>query len=85
MRSIYCVLYDDEKKRFDVFGPISDDTMFTESVVKAQQKGLQVHCSTVMSSEVDSIESLIDEGALLGYKYHKGLMQELKIKVSVFL
>lgn len=76
MRSFYCVLYDDSRKLFDVFGPISDDTEFMNSVVDGQNEGLSIHCGTIMASKVRSIGELKVDDDPLGYKYHDGLIKE---------
>lgn len=80
MRRFYCVLYEDDKKIFDVIGPISDDTLFTESVCKAQKRGLNVSCSTVDKSDVKSIDELKRDGDPPGYKYCSGLIKKLGIE-----
>lgn len=81
MKSFYCVLYDDDRKLFDVYGPISDDTLFTNSVVDGQRRGMHIHCGTVMASDVSSIEDLKRDGDPPGFRYHAGLIKELEIQV----
>ena len=80
MRRLYCILYEDEKKLFDVIGPIMDDTLFIESVVKAQQHGLHVHCSTVDASDVFCIEDLKHDGDPPGFKYSDCLIHKLGVE-----
>ena len=80
MNLIYCVLFDDDRKIFDVYGPISNDTRFTDSVCERQNQGLHIHCGTVEANKVNSIEELKKDGDPPGYMYHAGLIKELRIQ-----
>ncbi len=81
MKSFYCILYDEDNKLYDVFGPVLDDTNFVKSVVDGQKRGLHIHCGTVMTSDVGSIEELKKDGDPPGFRYHAGLIKELGIGV----
>lgn len=83
MNYFYCVLYEDDRNLFDVFGPISDDSFFTDLVAKGQLKGMHVRCSTIDASGVESIEDLKHAGDTMGFCYHNGLIQELGFNIEL--
>ena len=73
---MYCVLYDDDIKAYDIAGPIYDDTRFTEMVAEAINKGENIHCSTVWEKDVKSADELKFSDAPEGYKYQGGLFEK---------
>ena len=76
----YCVLFNDDSKLFDIYGPISNNTRFIGSVCKRQNQGLHIHCGTVDANNVNSIEELKKDSDTPGYMYHAGLIKELRIQ-----
>ena len=78
-KRIYCILYDDDIKAFDVAGPVYDDTEFTEKV--AEKNGAKIHCSTVWEKDVKSVEELKRDNDPPGYRYHSGLFEKHGIDI----
>lgn len=45
-RNFWFTIKDNDKKTYDVTGPISDDTAYLNTVVEAQRNGFEITCDT---------------------------------------
>jgi hypothetical protein len=57
LKPFVMVIADHDKEEFSVEGPMSDDTEWTEAVVKAQATGRNINCSTSTVSVTQAAES----------------------------
>lgn len=66
-RSCFLLLVDHDTRRFNVIGPVADDSDWNARVVEAQRAGRRVNCST---SESQSEQDIVDSyTADYGYTY----------------
>lgn len=80
-KTMYCILYDDDIKGFDIAGPIEDDTEFMMQVSEAARNGINIHCSTAWTSEVNSVQELKKNNDPPEYQYCEGLFEKHGISV----
>ncbi len=67
MKQFFVILYDDDRRAFNVCGPICDDTNITNKTVELQKKR-NVRCNTVDAnncSKDDLIKNTIEQLAYI--------------------
>lgn len=64
-RAFYVIFKDDDKKEFNILGPMSDDTQITDKTVAAQKAGQNVNV------DIQPIDKLIKMVSVHGYSYTK--------------
>jgi len=76
LRYFLLIYYDDDRQKFNVTGPISDDEDVTEKTVSFQRQGRRYRISTTNSEtdkgKVPSVQKVIDQG-VEGYTYDSDL------------
>jgi len=65
------VIYDDNNRKMDVWGPSLDDTILTNNVAEMIRAGMKVHCQTA------DIKYPKEEIKLFGYEIENNLYQRL--------
>ena len=61
MKTYYFIVKNNDTKQFNVFGPVADDTAYTNTVADLQRSGEPISCFTV---EADSIQSRVGVQAI---------------------
>ena len=64
----YFVIYDDDKKLFNISSPVNDDTELTNLIAQEIRKGRNIHCSTtaVTAKTYDDLKKSCND---IGYRY----------------
>lgn len=74
-RRFRLILVDREQRIFNIVGPMTDDTDWTNKVVEEQQKGRQVNCQTVSAEE--TTEEIAERYAeATGYEFSQDLIMD---------
>lgn len=71
MNRFWEVVYDDSKKKMEIIGTSSDDTLFTHNISEMQRAGMKVHCQT------SNISIPKEKITLTGYNHQTGLYSQL--------
>lgn len=71
MKQFWEVIFDDEKRKMEVIGTSTNDTLLTNNVSEMQQAGMKVRCQT------PDISIPKDELKLLGFTYEDNLYSRL--------
>lgn len=61
MKTYYFIVKNNDTKQFNVFGPVADDTAYTNTVADLQRSCEPISCFTV---EADSIQSRVGVQAI---------------------
>lgn len=68
LRSFFLVVVDEDKKVFNVVGPITDDRGWNKRIVDAQKQGRNVGCFTWPT--IDSVQNILDSySEQTGYRF----------------
>jgi hypothetical protein len=71
----FLVLVDEDRKLFNIVGPMTDDTAWGRKIVELQESGKNVRCFALAADRsVDEIVALYSRQT--GYKYTKTLITE---------
>ncbi len=71
MKKFWEVIYDDNKRTFEVIGSSNDDTLLTNNVSEMQRAGIKARCST------PDISISKDEIKVSGYTFEDNLYSRL--------
>lgn len=67
-KAFYLVVKDEDKKIFNLVGPMTDDSVWNERASVARSAGRQVTCFSTISSSPETLE-LLEFAKRTGFKY----------------
>lgn len=83
MKTYYFIVKNNDTHEFNIFGPVTDDTMYTNTVAKLQKAGEPVNCFTVEAEDIQSrvgmkaIDDVIGRTTMeIGYKFNSSLYKD---------
>jgi len=68
----YLFIVDHDKKEFTEIGPMDDDTIWNDRVVKAQEQGRNINCSSFVTKNIS--KSIEEYKLQMNYKYTSHLI-----------
>lgn len=83
MKTYYFIVKNNDTHEFNIFGPVTDDTMYTNTVAKLQKAGEPVNCFNVEAEDIQSrvgmkaIDDVIGRTTMeIGYKFNSSLYKD---------
>lgn len=83
MKTYYFIVKNNDTHEFNVFGPVADDTTYTNTVVELQKAGEPVNCFNVEAEDIQSrvgmkaIDDVIGRTTMeIGYKFNSSLYKD---------